>query len=440
MARKRELVIDELAQVKNVGPKLAEVLYESLRIRSLEELARAADDGRLVDLSGVGARRADQIREALQEHIGRTGESGNGPGNGRGRRQEGRSGGSSATNGARAANGQPKGRSSAGPQAQAQARRAERAANLGPTSIPVTRPTTRSASVEPITPGSRERVQMELYTRFLNALRCPVCGNDTVGGVLGALQCRSCHRQFAYQNGLADLAPPEVPDASLMQRIMDMRVYAKFYEETLRPMATRRLVGRSMQQEYELSTDWLDINPQVRLVDVGCGPADFTRHFARIAGLPPVTDSGNGTRRVAPPLVVGVDLSRPMLEMARQAMERENLEQMVFLVRADATRLPLRRASFNRLHCAWALHLMRDPDEALRNFARVLEPGSLAFISTFTLGQGVARTLAKRLMEIPTGFHWFSRNELQRRAERAGFELLQERTTEDSVAMQLRRI
>jgi len=138
--------------------------------------------------------------------------------------------------------------------------------------------------------------------------------------------------------------------------------------------------------------------------------------------------------------VVGMDLSWPMLENARRNIRQENLDGKVFLLRGDGTRIPVRRGAFNRLHCAGTLHLMNDIDEALRNFARVLEPDGVCVIGSFILGKGLIRRFVKRAAEFPPRFHWFSREELHRRIERAGFEVLDDSVSGDAITLKARRI
>ena len=59
-----------LATLPNVGPRLADRIQESLGTASLEELLRAAQDGRLRRIVGVGRKRAEAIRESLASRLG----------------------------------------------------------------------------------------------------------------------------------------------------------------------------------------------------------------------------------------------------------------------------------------------------------------------------------------------------------------------------------
>jgi hypothetical protein len=83
--------------------------------------------------------------------------------------------------------------------------------------------------------------------------------------------------------------------------------------------------------------------------------------------------------------------------------------------------------------------MMKNIDEALRNFARILEPGGICVIGTFILGDGMMRRLVKRAAELPTQFHWFSRDELHQRLRRAGFEVVEDSVAGDAITVKTRR-
>ena len=57
----------DLLRLQGVGPKTVALLYSSLNIRNLEELAAAAREGRLRALKGMGARKEALILKAIEE-------------------------------------------------------------------------------------------------------------------------------------------------------------------------------------------------------------------------------------------------------------------------------------------------------------------------------------------------------------------------------------
>jgi DNA polymerase (family X) len=57
----------DLLRLQGVGPKTVALLYSALNIRSIDELAAAARDGRLRDLKGMGAKKEALILKAVEE-------------------------------------------------------------------------------------------------------------------------------------------------------------------------------------------------------------------------------------------------------------------------------------------------------------------------------------------------------------------------------------
>jgi DNA polymerase (family 10) len=61
--------ITALLRVPGLGPKRVAVLYKKLRIRSLEELGRAAERGRLQELPGFGVKTEARVLEAVSARL-----------------------------------------------------------------------------------------------------------------------------------------------------------------------------------------------------------------------------------------------------------------------------------------------------------------------------------------------------------------------------------
>ncbi|TXD35836.1 methyltransferase domain-containing protein [Lujinxingia vulgaris] len=458
MAKKKEDVLNELTRVRFVGPALAEELYNDHGVRDLGALLTLAREGGLTDLSGVGAKKAATIMSSVQRLVDREAapspsranvdadaKKKSAPKKSAPKKAESKKADSikAAPKKAESKKAEPKKSAPAKEAAPAKAPTKDVAAksvaekSTAENAKPKASPTDSGAAGEAGAPKKTTGATAvpSLRERFISTLRCPACGHDTFEVSLTTITCEACQRQFNLQDDVADLAPPHAPDRSVTQKLMETKFYAQFYEEIMRPRLTGVVSERTMREEYRLAADYLDFGAETRLIDVGCGTGNFTRYFAQRIGLAETRETGGDL-----PLVVGMDLSWPMLETARRNIRRENLDGRVFLIRGDATRIPVSRASFNRLHCAGTLHLLNDIDEALRNFARILEPGGICVIGTFILGDGMLRRFAKRVAEIPTRFHWFSRDELHKRLERAGFEIVSDDVAGDAITIKARRI
>ena len=69
---KAKLPIDlvRLTQVEGVGPKTAKLLYDALGVRTLDDLERAARDGKVREVKGLGAKTEERIRRGVAEARG----------------------------------------------------------------------------------------------------------------------------------------------------------------------------------------------------------------------------------------------------------------------------------------------------------------------------------------------------------------------------------
>ena len=174
------------------------------------------------------------------------------------------------------------------------------------------------------------------------------------------LLCPPAGSQLQVESGRIDLLGERDPIGSpFVQRAMRSRFVSRIYERLWRPLASRAvygLFGPRPSREYRIALEMLEISPGDLVLDIGCGPGNFTRRFAQAAG------SG---------LVVGLDASEPMLDVAVKRDVKANLA----FVRGDACALPFGDAEFDAVGCVGALHLFEDPIKALDEMTRVLAPG-----------------------------------------------------------------
>lgn len=195
------------------------------------------------------------------------------------------------------------------------------------------------------------------------------------------------------------------------QRLMVSRALPLIYERLWRPLGGRLLMGAlgpSMAGERRIALEMLQIRPGDAVLDVACGPGNFTRAFADAAGPDAV--------------VVGLDASRTML--AQAARERPDGDPArpahPEYVRAGATDLPFADGSFDAVCCFAALYLIEDPLLAVSEIVRVLAPGGrVALLSSVARGPVPAR-LADGVVRPLTGVRIFGRDELTRELSAQG--------------------
>src|ERR687888_1621395 len=121
----------------------------------------------------------------------------------------------------------------------------------------------------------------------------------------------------ALAAGYLDLLDGELESTGAAQDLMTTRFVPAIYERFWRPALARvvkGLTGPGMPEEVRIARLLLGLGHGDAVLDVACGPGNFSREFARIVG-----PEG---------LVVGIDASRTMLargEADRRATGLDNL-------------------------------------------------------------------------------------------------------------------
>jgi ubiquinone/menaquinone biosynthesis C-methylase UbiE len=214
------------------------------------------------------------------------------------------------------------------------------------------------------------------------------------------------------ESGYLDLLGEEDPTgAHLGQRLMVSNVLPLIYERLWRPLGGRLLMGAmgpGVRDEHRIALDMLGLSSGDRVLDVACGPGNFTRGFARA--------TGDG-------LVVGIDASETMLTLAVRKTENANL----VYIRGDACALPFRDGSFDAICCFAALYLIERPMQALDEIARVLAPGGrVALLSSCHRGPlpaNATNAIVRRL----SGVRIFARDELTKALRDRGLTNIEQR-------------
>ena len=217
-------------------------------------------------------------------------------------------------------------------------------------------------------------------------------------------------RPEAAPSGYLDLIGEEGPEPTgPAQRLMFTRVVPAIYERYWRPALARvfkGLTGPGMAEEMRIARLLLAFGPGDTVLDVACGPGNFTREFGRAVGP-------DG-------LVVGIDASRTMLSRGVEELQRSGPAN-VTLIRGDATSLPFRDASFDAACCFAALHLFADPFEALDEICRTLAPGGRIAIMTSVRRQLTPRPMNPALRRASGGMRVFEPDEITEALRERGF-------------------
>jgi ubiquinone/menaquinone biosynthesis C-methylase UbiE len=217
----------------------------------------------------------------------------------------------------------------------------------------------------------------------------------------------------------ADAAPDDAPYLDLLgedlestgttQDLMTTGFVPRIYERYWRPalgQAAKGLTGPSMAEEIRIARLLLGLRPGDGVLDVACGPGNFSRAFAGAVG-----DSG---------LVVGIDASQTMLDRGADELRRSPAHNLA-LVRGNATELPFVDDSFDAVCCFAALHLFEQPLEGLDEMTRVLTPGGRIALMTSVQRKLAPRGPIKPLTERLSGMRVFGQDEIVGALQERGF-------------------
>ena len=191
------------------------------------------------------------------------------------------------------------------------------------------------------------------------------------------------------------------------------RIYERYWRPALGQLA-KGVTGPGMAEEIRIARLLLGLAPGDGVLDIACGPGNFSRAFAAGVG-----DSG---------LVVGLDASETMLRRGAEELRTSGLDNL-FLVRGDATALPFVGHSFDGVCCFAALHLFDDPLAGLDEMTRVLAPGGRIALMTSVQRQLGPRGPLKPLSERLSGMRVFGQDEIVEALAQRGFGEIHQRVS-----------
>ena len=227
--------------------------------------------------------------------------------------------------------------------------------------------------------------------------------------------------------------PPETPDLShgyldligqtppkptgIAEWFMRTAFLPAIYQRWWRPAIGRLITGITgpgLAGEYRLAKSWLALSAGETLLDLACGPGNFTRELAACVG-----ETG---------LVIGLDVSTTML--AQAVRDTPHDADNIAYVRADAMDLPLRAGCADAVCCFAALHLTRQPFRVLDKITNVLRDGGrLALMTSCQRGGSVPLTAATQVAGRVSGLRVFGRDEITQALAARGFTGIRQRVS-----------
>jgi len=227
---------------------------------------------------------------------------------------------------------------------------------------------------------------------FEDLLACPRCG-----GALPGLSCVPCGKQYRAPADIPDL---RVPSDARTESVREFYARAPFPGYPPRDSLSA-LRARAARSEFARLLDE-SIPGDALVLEMGCGTGQLALFLA------------TADRRV-----VGADLARPSLELAREAAGRYGLDEVHF-VETDLRSPGLRREAFDVVICSGVLHHTPDPGSSFASVARLVRPGGVLVVGLYNLYARLPLLLRRAIGRL-TGFRWIPGDPVltDRRAEPA---------------------
>jgi SAM-dependent methyltransferase/uncharacterized protein YbaR (Trm112 family) len=242
-----------------------------------------------------------------------------------------------------------------------------------------------------------------MFSEILSHMQCPRCHSAKLEQNHSGLACKDCHTDYPLINGILNMAGTDAKEViTPFQRLMQAPAIVSIYEKIWRRIGYFLASSRSFNKEIQTVLGHGKKRSVGPALDLACGPGVFTRPLA-------LQDKG---------IVVGLDLSFPMLRQAHKQLELERIKN-VLLIRASAFGLPFKNGVFSHINCCGALHLFDRPQDALSEIHRVLSPeGSFCVQTTIRPNRSAGFAF---FLERFIRFGFFDEEELVKLLKNRGF-------------------
>lgn len=208
-------------------------------------------------------------------------------------------------------------------------------------------------------------------------LACPGCT-----GRLFDLRCGSCGARYEAPGGIPDL---RVRTGGRTEAVRAFYARAPFPGYPPRDSLSA-LRARAARSEFVRALD-AAIPGDALVLEMGCGTGQLSLFLA------------SAERRV-----VGADLTRPSLELARDAADRFGVRSVRF-VETDLHSPGLRRGTFDVVICSGVLHHTPDPAASFAAVSRLVRPGGVVVIGLYNTYARVPLRMRRAVARL-TGFRW----------------------------------
>jgi phosphatidylethanolamine/phosphatidyl-N-methylethanolamine N-methyltransferase len=157
---------------------------------------------------------------------------------------------------------------------------------------------------------------------------------------------------------------------------------------------------------------------------------------AEINKLPParVLELGVGTGISLPEYdrkhrIVGIDLSRDMLDIARKRVADRKLDQVESLQEMDAGNLAFEDGSFDAATAMFVVSVVPDPDRVLAEVVRVVRPGGrVVLVNHFSVDKGPRAWVERWMSRFSAKLGWRPTFPIELMLDQPGLRLIERRS------------
>ena len=217
--------------------------------------------------------------------------------------------------------------------------------------------------------------------------------------------CSKKGDEYVITNNIIDFLGEEPVSMSWAQSSNHWKITASIYEDIWRKRSLSILTGEDfpIQKEQELLIEWLNPQPNHKYLDIGCSTALYGRLI----------------KKAQPDCaVVSLDFSKQMLEEARLKAQADQTD--LYLLRADARKLPFYGATFDGVMMGGTLNELTDPIKVMYEARRVVKKDGVFFMMHLIKADAWYARLLQDSAELG-GIKFWTVEESNQLFERAGF-------------------
>lgn len=181
-------------------------------------------------------------------------------------------------------------------------------------------------------------------------------------------------------------------------------------ERVAKRLGLARVAGLSTGSVESAYARWAPVYDWVFTAPLVFGQRAAAREANRLSGE--LVEVGVGTGLSLPLYgenltVTGIDLSKPMLERARERVRRKKLKNVATLRAMDASEMDFDEARFDIATVMYVMTVVPDPSAVLKELERVVKPGgTVIIVNHFAADKGLLALIERGLARFASTLGW----------------------------------